>query len=235
MFKDNVRSVLAGVCCAAVMCGGVSGVDKKTNELTTQIMDNIKRMSGCVQKWPSMALDGTSEHEEPKRLMDYHASRAGLGYCCFMPKNQKEMDWLYDQYKAGNFTADDYGTYSWTSILSSVDAELAMRLIIGDMYFIDRYIDHLNFFIPAAFNHSDRGFIGNLLFSDFGLFDTIANSGVAYADAMATQKRLPRFSGERMLTKEEALRVTTRLNDIWNETGLHGRDVMLNVYHFRSR
>jgi hypothetical protein len=51
MFKDNVRGVLVGVCCAAVMmCGGVSGMDEYAVEIMTDGVPSDSRLSAIGKK-----------------------------------------------------------------------------------------------------------------------------------------------------------------------------------------
>jgi hypothetical protein len=223
MFKCNLRNVLCGVCCAAiVMCGRVSGMNESTETDGEQKL--VNHYSACDKfgmPWPSMAVNC----HEPKMLADLHATREGLGYFCFMPKNQEEMNMLYEHYKVGNFLPYGDPSFmlgSWNCVLINIKQELGTRLKSGDMVVINKFLAHLEMFVTLAANHTDADFIGNQLFGDLGLRQGfVEEAGVGAMCGKSAKYRL---------TEAEAFYVATRLNEILNNTGRYERDTVLAAY-----
>ncbi|MDR2782093.1 MAG: hypothetical protein LBB21_06630 [Holosporaceae bacterium] len=179
----------------------------------------------AMQQWPSMAIDGTVEHPEPKKLADFHASRGALGYYCFMPKDKNEMESLYRRYKDGMFLSDPgaIGCASWASVVTSIEGELGTRLESGEVYFINKFLEYLDVFSDLAANHIDKSFIGTYLFGLHGLSFVFVQMAW-YAHSMAIKRKV--------ITEEAALNVATELNKILNKTGKYEKDFVLSEYHF---
>jgi hypothetical protein len=159
--------------------------------------------------------DGTEDHPESKMLSDYHITIMGKNGC-FLPKNSNDVAFFYDRYKLRECPTLFF-------LVGDIGLELGTRLGNGDMYFIDKYIDHLKTFIDLMVKHPDRDFTVGL-FAELALPHTLGECGVQYAWGVATVwKTHP-------LKKHEALYVAFRLNDLFNDTGLYGTDALLNSY-----
>lgn len=171
-----------------------------------------------MDKWPSMALDGTSEHPEPQALVDYHKSRNRLGYRFFIPKNEGECKLVYSSYCKGEFPG-------WSAFTVNMGDELSLRLRIGDMFFIDKYIEHIETFVSLLASHSDRNFVGDL-FGVFGLPNTLGEYGVRSAWSSACR--------DHVLSEAQALYVIFRLDDILNRTQLYPVNILMDAYFTRD-
>ncbi len=189
-----------------------------------------KLTSDITLPLPTMCIDDTPEHPEPKELADFHKSRPELRFKFFMPKDEYEMELLHKTYKARRFFPDDnppesffesridFGT--WKYILIYIESELATRVTIGDMFFIEKFIDHLDSFIDLALSHPDKDFIGTKLFNrDFGLGFTV------YMAAPS-----PEVKGN--LSDEEKLYVTSKLDKMLEKIGLPPNEIFRVKWEF---
>lgn len=157
--------------------------------------------------FPTMAIYETEEHPEPEELSKYHKTRKSLGYRCFMPKNQEEVDLLYNAYKAKVFVPDIDDPWAkekgWREFLSGIEDEIVVRCKAGDMYHINAFLDHLEVFVKKMSDHEDRDFVGKQLFN---------SSGLEFTLSMAA----PSFDSEkyRKLSRESIARILTRMDEI---------------------
>ena len=159
--------------------------------------------------FPKMANDETEEHPEPEALIKLHNALRSLGYRCFMPKNQEEMDLLYDAYKAGVFKpdwecGDSNAQEGWSHIKVNIGDEIATRCKSGDMYFVDKFLDHLDTFVELVVNHHDGDFIAPLLLG--------GTDGLSFTLSMCS----PNFSDKylKCLKRSDICHVLTRLDKI---------------------
>lgn len=176
--------------------------------------------SNGTNKWPSMALDGTPEHPEPQALVDYHRQRVECAHAyCFMPKNEEEIKLLYSLYSKGEFPG-------WDCFTMDMGFELGERIDIGDMYFIDKYIEHIEKFASLMAAHPDNKFVGGL-FNTFGIPNTLGECGVRYAWSTALVKR-------GTLSKTEALYIMFRLSGILDKIGRYPMNALIDAYFTKN-
>jgi hypothetical protein len=214
-----LRKLGYGLCFGAVMAGCCGA---STMEEASAVMGKVGG-----SKWPSMALDGTPDHPEPPELANYHATRENLGYYCFMPKNSAEVHLLYEQYKVGDFSNSvlPKGKACWANVLMDIDGELEVRLRIGKMDLINKYLEYVENFVEIVANHFDHDFVGPDLFGNFGVPFHLMENGVWYAYVMASNRQYNSH-----LTEMDALLIARRLNKLLNKTTCCPQDFLLDAY-----
>lgn len=207
MFKKLIFEVIV----ASVICGA-NAMDQE--------LEKWKEWTPMVggMPFPKMAIDSTEEHPEPEILSSFHKTRERLGYRCFMPKTQEEMDLLYNAYKAGVFVSDldtckcAEEIECWGSVLMYIEAEIKTRCRTGDMYHINKFLDHLDVFVSLAVHHLDREFIGNL-FGEESEFD-----GLHFCLSMAAPD-FEKMAADTPEKRKNVIYVLARLDEIRTHFG----------------
>lgn len=216
------KLIFCTVCCSAVLVSETSEGMKPA--ASSEVAEESK---GLQLGWPEMAYDGTPENPEPTFLETYHA-KAKRQNGCQMPKDQKEFDLVYAQYKAGNFK-NDMGFFSWHYVLFIIGAELSFRLGTGNIFLIDKYLDRIEVFLNAVSKCEDHDFIAPLFPK---LSKTLIESG-AWMTYTYTRP-LRHYPGDRVLTAQDAKDIINRLNNICNKSGLFEQDLMKRQYDYNA-
>jgi hypothetical protein len=141
VFEDGIRSVLAGVCCAAVMvCSGVSMVNDVSG------MDTEIRM-------PTIAYS----QNEGSALAGYHRYLADpkMGFKYFMPRTECELNSLY------RLSASESAVASTICdrIASNIHSEFYFRFEDNDKRVIDEYLHWFSSFVEISDRFHDQSFL----------------------------------------------------------------------------
>jgi hypothetical protein len=99
-------------------------------------------------EWQRLAIDGSSDHLEGKRLSDFHSHASDRGFVWHMPETQEAMIGVVRR-----ANDKEWLVYFWRNIQIIICIELGCRCVDGDKYFIDKYLARLDRFLYITGMH----------------------------------------------------------------------------------
>jgi hypothetical protein len=96
------------------------------------------------------------EANEKSHLAEYHRSceiDAELGRDRYMPKTQEELESLFERYQAS-----EYGVVFFIDMTANIEGELSARCKDGDVFVLNKYLDHMRVSFGMINSFKDTGF-----------------------------------------------------------------------------